>query len=207
MTSPRHYQARKMQSYLYNIKFNEALRNVYIADDAVEVEKNRIRQREHSIYMRGRLEGEQILSEQLVKQRTEMQTLQNGIFESLQKIFHNVASECERSLVELAIEVARKLVYGMEIDSQMVVKAITEAIERCGEESEYIVYINPEDYKLLENMNPQGFPIEWRDKIKLKPTEEVSRGGCVVQTRFGIIDNRRETKIRMIKESLQIKEE
>jgi flagellar biosynthesis/type III secretory pathway protein FliH len=39
--------------------------------------------------------------------------------------------------------------------------------------------------------------------VELISSTEVSRGGCVVQTRFGVIDARRETKLELLQESLK----
>ena len=39
-------------------------------------------------------------------------------------------------------------------------------------------------------------------KMRFTASREVSRGGCIVQTRFGIIDARRETKLARVAEYL-----
>jgi flagellar biosynthesis/type III secretory pathway protein FliH len=38
--------------------------------------------------------------------------------------------------------------------------------------------------------------------IRFHDSPEVGRGGCLVQTRFGAIDARRETKLELIRKSL-----
>jgi flagellar biosynthesis/type III secretory pathway protein FliH len=38
--------------------------------------------------------------------------------------------------------------------------------------------------------------------LKFSSSPEVTRGGCIVQTRFGLVDARRETKIEQVKQSL-----
>ena len=42
-------------------------------------------------------------------------------------------------------------------------------------------------------------PPDPNEHIHLHPAPEVSRGGCLVRTRFGIIDAQRETKVELIK--------
>jgi flagellar biosynthesis/type III secretory pathway protein FliH len=45
---------------------------------------------------------------------------------------------------------------------------------------------------------PQGRP----DRVEFRPRPEVSRGGCILHTRFGVIDARRETKIESLRDAL-----
>jgi flagellar biosynthesis/type III secretory pathway protein FliH len=39
--------------------------------------------------------------------------------------------------------------------------------------------------------------------VRFQPSPEVTPGGCLVQTRFGVIDARRETKLELIRQSLE----
>lgn len=38
--------------------------------------------------------------------------------------------------------------------------------------------------------------------LRFAGSSEVTRGGCLVQTRFGVIDARRETKVEQIRQAL-----
>ncbi|MGC8744155.1 MAG: FliH/SctL family protein [Verrucomicrobiia bacterium] len=185
----------------YDLELAEQLRDVYLLDDEAEKMLRFQAEREREIYMRGRVEGERVLSEQLVQQRMQMQELQNGVFESLKRAIPGVAAQCEKMLIELAIEIARKLVSDMPIDANMVAASIREAMKQVGDTSEFTVYLNPSDLELLKQMN-NAPDITERNGIKLVASGDVSRGGCIVHTRFGTIDNRRETKLKVIKESI-----
>ncbi len=196
------YQIQEMQRYDFTIEFNEPVRDWYLTDAEAEALRGRQIERENEIYMRGRIEGEQILSEQLIQQRAQMQELQNGVFESLRKSIPSVVAQCEQTLIELAIEVCEKLVSGLPVSAEMVTASIREALRQIADSSEFTVYLNPTDLELLQRMNSAS-DITQHQGIRLVASSEVSRGGCMVQTRFGTIDNRRETKIKIIKQSLQ----
>lgn len=186
----------------FDLTTTEPIRDVYICDPESEALLRYALEREKEIYARGRAEGERILSEQLLRQRAEMLELQNGVFDSLTKAIPEVARQCEKMLVELAIEVAQKIVCGLPISADMISAAIRESLKHVGDTSEFTIYLHPEDFEILKRMN--GCPeILARENVRILGSEEVSRGGCIVETKFGIIDNRRETKIRIIKESLQ----
>jgi flagellar assembly protein FliH len=154
-------------------------------------------------YERGRLDGERALSEQLIRQRAEVMELQTGVLASLRDAVPRVARESERALVALAIEAASKVVCGLPVSAEMIEAAVKEAIAQAQDTAALTVQLHPEDLGLLERVNsPLLLPQGGRDRIHFQPSAHVTRGGCVVQTRFGVIDARRETKIELLHSAL-----
>jgi flagellar biosynthesis/type III secretory pathway protein FliH len=65
------------------------------------------------------------------------------------------------------------------------------------------IHLNPEDCALLEEFNPKLLQGDSRfPRTRIHRTIDVSRGGCLVKTRLGIIDARRETKLALLEKSL-----
>jgi flagellar assembly protein FliH len=156
-----------------------------------------------SSYERGRIEGERALGEQLVRQRAELLELQSGVLASLQAAIPQVARECERALVELALEAAQRLVGGLPLSAEMIEAAVREACAAVQDTSDFTVQLHPDDLALLERAHsPLLLPQGAQDRIRFQPASAVSRGGCLVQTRFGVIDARRETKFEILRQTL-----
>lgn len=154
-------------------------------------------------FERGRIEGEKNLGAQLVQQRAEVMELQTGVLAALRNVVPQVARDCERALVTLAIEAAQRLVGGLPISAEMVEASVKEACAQVEDSAELNVQLHPEDLALLEKVNsPLLLPQGGMDKIRFHASAQVTRGGCVVQTRFGVIDARRETKIELLKNAL-----
>jgi flagellar biosynthesis/type III secretory pathway protein FliH len=155
-------------------------------------------------YDRGVRDGERNLSQQLVQQRAEVANLQNGLFTALRQSVPNVVQECQEALIALSIEVAQKLVAGIPITSDMVEGSIKEALSELEEKTDLTILLNPADMELLDRYNsvPRD---EWtqQDRIQIQASPEVTPGGCVIQTRFGTLDARRETKLALLQKSLQ----
>ena len=154
-------------------------------------------------YERGRLAGERALGEQLVRQRAELIELQTGVLAALQEAVPDVARQCERALVELAVEAAQRLVGGLPITPEMLEAVIKEACSAVEDTASFTVLLHPDDLAMLERINstillPQG----GHERIHFQPSSQVSRGGCLVQTRFGIMDARRETKVELLQKTL-----
>ncbi len=167
-------------------------------------QEERIRAREQAAYARGRREGEKALSEQLVRQRGELIELQNGVLHSLRQSIGQVTRECEGAMVALSLEIAGKLVADLPISSEIVEAAVREALSHVEQKGKLTVMLNPMDFELLQQANaPVLLADVGGEQLKFQASANVSRGGCLVQTQFGIVDARRETKFESLKQSLE----
>jgi len=157
-----------------------------------------------SRYEQGLRDGEKALRQQLLAQRNELLELQQGVLQSLRECLPQVRRECEQGLVELALEIARKLVAGLPISVEMLEASIREALDHCEATQELTVLLHPEDLALLQRVNaPILLTTVAGEKLRFQTSPEATRGGCLVQTRFGVVDARRETKFDLLKKSLQ----
>jgi flagellar assembly protein FliH len=160
--------------------------------------------REQAAFERGLTEGEKRLGEQLLRQRTELLELQNGVLASLRGALPQVIRQSESAVIQLALEVARKLVGDLPISAEMVEAAVRSALAQVEERTEFHVSLHAEDLALLQKCNsPVRLPGPGNEAMRFRASSEVTRGGCLVQTRFGVVDARRETKLALIQQSLE----
>lgn len=158
----------------------------------------------HTAYERGLREGEQKLADQLLQQRAEFMELQTGVLKLLRESVSQVVHDCEQELVTLALDVAQRLVANLPVSAAMVEAAVHEALGQAGEATEIVVTLHPDDLALLQKTNsPLLSPANGSPQVSLRGSAEVTRGGCLAQTRFGIIDARRETKLELVKQAVQ----
>ncbi len=162
-----------------------------------------LQQRESAAYERGQHDGERALSEQLLQQRAEMAELQQGVVESLRNALPQVILEAQTALVQLALVSAEKIVAGLPVSPDMVDAVIREALQQVEDSAEIVIQLNPDDLALLRKNNTpilKGIPDS--GPLRFLSAAEVTRGGCMVQTRFGLLDARRETKMAQLRQSL-----
>jgi flagellar assembly protein FliH len=186
------------------IKFNSALRDVRLLTNAPAQDWNaHVREREETAYQNGRRDGERALSQQLLQQRNEMVELQNGILDSLQRTLPQMIHEAESTLMNLALESAQKIVAGLPIEISLVEAVVREALQQVEDTAEIVIQLHPEDLALLrkhESKLLNGLPET--GPLRFTGSSETTRGGCIVQTRFGIVDARRETKLEQLRKTL-----
>ncbi len=154
-------------------------------------------------YERGRIDGEKALSEALLRQRTELHQLMEGALKSLRQAVPQVIRDTENTLVAFALSVAQKLVSDLPITVPMVEAAVRDAMRQVEGTAQFTVRLHPTDLQLLQNAgSPVLSPVEDGREFRFLSSPEVTRGGCLVQTQFGTIDARRETKFDLLKAAL-----
>lgn len=186
------------------ILFKQPLRDVRLLTLAPAQDwQEHVREREQSAYERGRGDGEQALSAQLLQQRNEMVDLQNGILKSLRQSVPQVIQETESALIDLALAAAQKIIAGLPVSPEMVEAVVHEAVKQVEDAAEITIQLHPDDLALLRKHNSpllNGLPET--GTLRFTHSSDVTRGGCLVQTRFGVIDARRETKLEQLRQTL-----
>jgi flagellar assembly protein FliH len=172
-------------------------------DHSTEDWEQRTTKREQAAYERGRRDGEQALGEQLVQQRADLQAVEQGVLESLREAVPQVVRDTEQALLALALEVAQRLVAGLPISVEMIEAAVREALSQVEETADYHVYLHPEDLELLRRVDSSLLhPSSAGEHMHFHPAPELTRGGCLVKTHFGIVDAQRETKCELLRKTL-----
>lgn len=155
-------------------------------------------------FERGRREGERQLGEQLVRQRAELMELQTGVLAALRDAVPQVARDTERALVALALEAAQKLIGGLPVSTEMLEAVVKEACAAVEDTADLAILLHADDLALLEKANsPILLPQAGQARLRFQASTQVSRGGCLVQTHFGVLDARRETKIELLQKAVQ----
>lgn len=176
-----------------------------------ETPEESLQTREQAGYERGQKEAEERSARKMEELRSEWETGHRAdvirVLEALNKSVHGEMTEMFRSLekhvVMLAGEAAIKLTSGIPISSDMVEAYVGEAMTLVEQDTEVTIILHPEDLILLEQhqsslLNRAGaYPI-----IKFRADHKITRGGCLVETRFGELDARRETKIELLKKAV-----
>jgi len=179
--------------------------------ESVPDNESELNERERQGYERGREEAVAEYESQIRVLRAELeQKNSNELPEMLGKIESQVSgelnqrlNELETELVEFATEAAIRLVNGLPISTKIVESAIQDALSHCENDAEVAVHLNPEDLKLLKEAGSDLMSDSpHQRRVRYMKDEEVSRGGCLVETSCGLIDGRREMREQLLREAV-----
>jgi flagellar biosynthesis/type III secretory pathway protein FliH len=160
------------------------------ADDFIAETEDRRRLEER--FRQGYEAGQKALAEQLVQQRKQLLDIQNGVLRSIQGALPGLIAECEKSVVLLAIESARKVVESVPITAEVIEAVVKKALTELQETAEYEVLLHPEDLTLLQTVQSNVLPQSENTKVRFGMDGSVTRGGCVIKTKHGAITALRE---------------
>jgi flagellar assembly protein FliH len=145
-------------------------------------------------YERGVRDGENRLRDQLLAQRQDFLEHQRGVLAALQQAVPEVRRAAEQHLIAMALEAAQRVVAGLPVSAELVTATVREALAQVEETARVVVALPPADLALLT-------PAEWPG-IEFRADPSLARGDCLVQTPFGVVDARRETKWANLREAV-----
>jgi len=192
-----------MNSWSENIPLSRPLRDASLAGQAAPPSPEDLRQAElKARYQLGLADGEKALTEQLLQQRAELHELATGLLESLRQAVPQVIRETEKTMVSLALAVSQKLVADLPISSAMVEASVRDALSQVEGAARFTVRLNQADLELLQKAGSPLLTPAAGQEFRFLASADVTRGGCLVETNFGTVDGRRETKLDLLKKNL-----
>jgi flagellar assembly protein FliH len=115
------------------------------------------------------------------------------------------AQAASRTTLELALAIARRIVRReLRAHQDITLAWVSEALELAGDSDRIVVHLSPQDHQALgEQVRQIGARLGKLARADVVADPEVTAGGCLVQTRFGTIDQRLETQLARFEEELQ----
>lgn len=115
-------------------------------------------------------------------------------------IGEDMTANVEEELVELAIQIAKKIVAReVTIDREIALTLVKVSLAKLHNRSIAEVHLNPEDHDFVKNRLDQ---LNFRGKIDLVEDKSIAIGGCLIHTETGDIDARIESQFDEISHGL-----
>ena len=141
---------------------------------------------EREAFTKGYAQGERAGIEAGGKRAEAMLRRMSQTLDELATLRRTMVRETERQVVELALTLARRIVTReLSIEPDLVAALAHVALERLGEASPATIRLNPEDYTTVSAHRGQ----QWEGAhVDIVPDPAIARGGCLVESDFGMID-------------------
>jgi flagellar assembly protein FliH len=192
-----------MNSWSETVALPRPLRDARPAGGGAPLSSEDMREAElQARYEMGLADGEKAVAEKLIQQRAELHQLAQGLLESLRQAVPQVIRETENTMVSLALAVSQKLVAGLPISAQMVEASVRDALAQVEGAARFTVRLHRADLELLQQAGSPLLTPAAGQEFCFLASPDVTRGGCLVETNFGTVDGRRETKLDLLKKSL-----
>ncbi|RMF88179.1 MAG: hypothetical protein D6741_19570 [Planctomycetota bacterium] len=190
-------------------KANEYLEGVRKqADDIIKRAKQEAQTIRRQAEQQGRTEAhrsvEAIVERQLQGKLATLLPALKEVVKRIEQSRHEFLRQWEREAVELAGAIAARIIRReLSHQPELALDLVREAIGLAVGSPAMVIRLHPEDYETLKNQVEsivrELAPVA---KAEIVPCDKITKGGCRVETDFGVIDQQIEQQIERIVEEL-----
>lgn len=142
---------------------------------------------ERDAFVKGYAQGERSGEEAAAGRGDAMLRRLAGTIDEVAALRTDLMRRTERELVNLALVIAERIIAReVTLDRELLVTMARVAIDRLGERASATIRLNPADHAALEAARGRDAALGGPVQIVADP--HVSRGGCLVQSDFGLMD-------------------
>jgi flagellar assembly protein FliH len=141
---------------------------------------------ERDAFTKGYAQGERAGAEAAAARGEAMVRRLAQTIEELGALRHDLMHKSERQLVQLSIAIATRVIQReISLDRELLVAMARVALDRLGDTSTATIRLHPEDYAATGATRGGALTT---DHVRVVADPMVNRGGCLVESDFGLID-------------------
>lgn len=126
------------------------------------------------------------------------------LIKSVQEERESFFQENELHIVKLAIEIAKRIIQTeLQQNPEILLYVVREAMRRVGDSGRIVARVHPEDLGIVDSAREiLGNQISAFAGVDFVSSDEVERGGCVIDSVTGIVDAQMNVQLERIEEIL-----
>lgn len=151
-------------------------------------------------YSLGQEQGRKQAFETVSREISERMESLDDLLVTIKELKKEMTTFNEAHLLKLTFQMAARLAKtSLEGNNEAMVSILRDAVSLSQDEENIRVQVSPSQYEFLETLKSEtGRELEFVKKIRFEQSEEVSDGGCIVETNYGEVDARIEQRIEQL---------
>lgn len=179
-------------------KANEDARK--IEDGISEKEKKIINEAREAGYKDGWDEGISKANGEVERLTERMHDMINSIINKRTSIF----IEAEQQIISLVLSIARKVIKVLsENQKNVVINNVIHSLKKLSSRKNIVIRVNLADLDLTTQYKEKFIKLAETDNLKILEDTTVDKGGCIIETDFGMLDARISSQLHEIEEKVQ----
>jgi flagellar biosynthesis/type III secretory pathway protein FliH len=155
---------------------------------------------ERDAFAKGYAQGERAGTEAGATRADAMLRRLTATLEELATLRSDMLHRAERQVVQLALALAHRMLQReLDADRGLLLAMARVALDRMGENARATIRLHPDDYAIVMTAREQGSEA---DHVQVVADTSVGRGGCLVQSDFGMMDTGLDSQIREMARAL-----
>ena len=155
-------------------------------------------------YQEGYQEGSKEGREEIVESAKSIMIRSQSIVEEAMKIKKNTLEENEKNIIEIALEIAKKIIKKEVREDKTIVELnLKTALKKIPISKKMTIILNWEDLEHVKEIKQQLISeIHGVDQIEIIEDQKLDKGGCILETSIGTIDASINSQIEILYENL-----
>lgn len=147
-------------------------------------------------------EGLRLAKEQVLAEQAKGTEAIGDLLQSLAKEHLQLIDLAEAAAVEIGFAAAVKIMGQASVDHSLVVAMVKQATELVSAREGLVVHLSASDFRLIESLQIHKPEVNELFNLTFKINEQVGIGGCMIESRAGLLDARLELQIQELKRLL-----
>lgn len=128
-----------------------------------------------------------------------------SLMERITQIKKDLEIHNESHLVRLIYHMVERVsLRHVELDNNILVDVMRQSLSLAQDEENVVVQVSKSQYEFIEDLKKQtAREFDFLRKITLEPNENITAGGCIVQTNYGEVDSRTEQRLEKLWNNLK----
>lgn len=124
---------------------------------------------------------------------------------SFEKKLRDIQEDLQKKVVPIALKAAQKIVgREIELSEETIVDIVSSSLKSVAQHKKIVIYVNKKELAVLEkNKSRLKDLFENLESFSIRPREDVSAGGCVIETEIGIINAQIEQRWQILEKAFE----
>jgi flagellar biosynthesis/type III secretory pathway protein FliH len=155
-------------------------------------------------YQSGYEDARATCMKQMEKQVAEQVQAFASMIDDLTSQRQRLVTDSEEAVVRLSCQIARRIVgKAVEIDEQIILQIVKNAVSRLADKQKLIIRVNPTDLATLNNHEPELLAATTGStSVEVKEDNRIKRGGCLIEGESGNVEAQIERQIEVVERAL-----
>ncbi|WP_165866026.1 FliH/SctL family protein [Lucifera butyrica] len=176
------------------------------ADEQAEKMKREAYDTGHAAgYQEGVSQGRQEAGREMQQAVADANAKAERIIRTAEQEAQETVLAAERTIVEIALAVAGKvLIQEIKENPMSVLPVVKAALEKVKDQENIEIRVNPDEFEQVVQSRKDLEMLLGREKaLKIMPDQTIVAGGCVIDTAYGTVDAKLDSQFEMVKKALQ----
>lgn len=144
----------------------------------------------------GRKDAFEAVSAEIAERMGSLDELLNTIKELKKEMVSFNEAHLIKLVFQMASRLAKTELHG---NNDAMIQILRDAVSLSQDEESITVHVSQSQFEFLEELKKEtGRELEFIKKIRFEPNQEVSDGGCIVETNYGEVDARIEQRVEQL---------